>query len=186
MCLGTKDTESHLCVHRVSSREDRAPPEHAGQPRGQSHTRHGRHVGRRHAVPRHREYCEFAPFFDVRRMNIAVKLAGSAFMHELLTSTCPLYPHLKQLLQQVNDLDHSRKHGPNYIFNDLKVKKKKKKRSRECVERSKEGVAASSSLSHDLFLCLLKPPALPPPAGHQRERSRSALTSPHPEKGMIA
>lgn len=80
-CVGGQNALKfcHLCVHRVSSREDRAPPEHAGQPRGQSHTPHGGHVDRRRAFPRHREYCEFALFFDVRWLNIAVKLAGSAF-----------------------------------------------------------------------------------------------------------
>lgn len=34
---------------------------------------------------------------------------------------------------------------------------------------------ASPSLSHDLFISLLNPPALSPPAGHHPERSRAAV-----------
>lgn len=48
-------------------------------------------------------------------------------------------------------------------------------RGRVLLRRRSRAAAASSSLSHDLFICLLNPPALLPPAGHQGERSRAAV-----------
>lgn len=50
-----------------------------------------------------------------------------------------------------------------------------KLRGRVLLRRLSRAAAASSSLSHDLFICLLNPPALLPPAGHQGERSRAAV-----------
>lgn len=45
-------------LHRVSSREDRTPTQHARQLLGQDGTRHGGYVHRCDTFPSHREYCE--------------------------------------------------------------------------------------------------------------------------------
>lgn len=48
------------CARRVSSRADRAPPQHARKLLGQDHTNHGGHVHRCDTFPRHREHRELA------------------------------------------------------------------------------------------------------------------------------
>lgn len=51
------------CARRVSTRADRAPPQHARKLLGQDHADHGGHVHRRDTFPRHCEHRELAPMY---------------------------------------------------------------------------------------------------------------------------
>lgn len=70
-----KDLSLFFC--RVSSREDRAPSQHARQLLGQDHTHHGGYVHCCHTFPSHREYCELAFMYRLFLIYLFYPLAFS-------------------------------------------------------------------------------------------------------------